>query len=68
MIHIAFVFSNGDPALVARQFVFAPLATQNNVGMVQYATDPLTTELFRGAEPGAGAGVGGGVAARVDPR
>lgn len=51
VIHIAFVFSNGDPALVARQFVFAPLATQNNVGMVQYATDPLTTDLFQVLNP-----------------
>lgn len=50
-IHIAFVFSNGDPALVARQFVFAPLATQRNPGMVQYATDPLTTDLFQVLNP-----------------
>ena len=57
-IHIALVFSNGDPALVARQFVFAPLATtaQRRYGAIRQR--PGHVKRVGSADPGASADVG----------
>ena len=34
---VAFTYSNGDAALVAREYVVLPLATESNMGLVQLA-------------------------------
>ena len=36
---VAFTYSNGDAALVAREYVVMPLATERNMGLVQLAAD-----------------------------